>query len=123
MDEAQRVVIRDEVLTDLGGADRCSEVLRALVEDFAFAVVLRDLLAAHLAAVGPLTRRNQKRAALDAWHRASTRVESLATKIGTERRGARVPSLDEFLRARAVERGDGDADGRLKRSAHQSRRE
>lgn len=112
MDEAERVAVRNAVLADLGGEDEISQVLRELVEGFAFAVVLRDLLAAHLAAVGPLTKRNRKRAALDAWHTASARVESLAAKIGLERRGAPVPSLDEFLRERAEEKSNGGADGR-----------
>lgn len=98
MDEARRVEIRDRVLADLGGADECSEVLRHLVDDFSFACTLRDLLAAHLASAGPLTRRNQQRAALGAWHKASARVEALARRIGTGRKAARVPTLEEVMR-------------------------
>jgi hypothetical protein len=101
MDESERVAVRDAVLADLGGDDEVSETLRALVDDFSFAVVLTRLLTQHLTSVGPLTRRGRKRAALDAWHRASARLEGLAAKIGLERRGARVPSLDEYLREHA----------------------
>jgi len=104
MDEAQRVAIRDAVLDDLGGAAEVSEVLRHLVDDFSFACTLRNLLAQHVANVGPLTKRNQKRAALDAWHRVSARVEALARRIGTQRRPAKVPSLTEYLEQR--ERGE-----------------
>jgi hypothetical protein len=103
MDQAQAAEIRRAVVEDLGGEGACSEVMLRLVDDFAFAVTLRDLLAQHLAAVGPLTRRNQKRAALDAWHRASARAEALAAKVGLERRAAPVPSLSEYLEQRQRE--------------------
>lgn len=104
MDEARRIALRDAVVADLGGEDAVSEVMAALVEDFAFAVVLRDLLAAHLMAVGPLTNRNQKRAAVDAWHRASARAERLATKLGLERKATELPSLTEVIEKRAGDR-------------------
>jgi hypothetical protein len=103
MDQARQVEIRNAVLSDLGGEETISEVLALLVDDFAFACTLRDLLAAHLMAVGPLTKRNAKRAAVDLWHRASARAEGLAKRIGTERRAAHVPSLDEYLKERERE--------------------
>ena len=97
MDESARVEIRDAVLSDLGGPGEVSEVLGRLVDDFSFAVTLRDLLASHLMAVGPLTKRNAQRAALGAWHRASDRAERLGKLIGLERRAAPVPSLQEYM--------------------------
>ncbi len=112
MDESERVAVRDAVLSDLGGCGEVSEALRALVDDFSFAVVLTRLLSAHLAAVGPLTKRGRRRAAVDTWYRASARLERLAARIGTERRGAPVPSLDEFLRERVGDGRNGDAGGR-----------
>lgn len=82
LDLAKAVEIEREIATDLGGAESLSKVTRALVADLAFAIVLRDLLSAHLAAVGPLTARNQRRAALQAWDQASQRVERLAVRVG-----------------------------------------
>jgi hypothetical protein len=92
--------IETAVVEDQGGADECSEVQRALIADFAFAVTLRDLLAAHLAAVGPLTAAGKRRAALTSWQQASARVEALAGKIGLQRRAAPVPSLSQYLEQR-----------------------
>lgn len=85
MEQTRITEIAVAILEDLGGAGEVSEVLARLVDDFSFAVVLRDLLAAHLSAVGPLTKRNQQRAASGAWERASVRAERLAARIGTER--------------------------------------
>ena len=97
LDAAERVAIRDAIIEDIGGESQISTVLREVVRDFAFGVVLRDRLADHLAAVGPLTRRGAKRAAVDLYMTASQRVERLAKLIGTERRAARVPDLREYI--------------------------
>ncbi len=97
MDTFHQSEIRAAVLADLGGEEDVSEVTMRLVEDFAFAVALRDLLSAHLAASGPLTKAGKRRAALDAWERASVRCERLAARIGTDRRPRQVPSLAEAL--------------------------
>ena len=101
LDEARRVELRDAVLLDLGGQQECSSVLCELVQDFAAAVLLRDVAYAHLAAVGPLTRAGRRRAVVDLYLQASARAERLASQIGTARRPARVPSLHEYLAARA----------------------
>ena len=52
VDRARMVEIQATVVEDLGGEGAVSVAMATLVDDFAFAVVLRDLLAAHLAAVG-----------------------------------------------------------------------
>ena len=107
LDETRRLELRDSVLADLGGKTECSSVLCELVEDFAAAVVLRDTAFGHLAAVGPLTRAGRRRAAVDLYLQASQRAERLANQIGTGRTPARVPSLEEYLRARSeAESGD-----------------
>ena len=85
MDTFHQSEIRAAVLADLGGEEDVSEV------------ALRDLLSAHLAASGPLTKAGKRRAALDAWERASVRCERLAARIGTDRRPRQVPSLAEAL--------------------------
>lgn len=103
IDAGRAVQIRDRIFEDLGGQSECSEVLRVLVSDFAFAVVVRDLLAEHLATVGPLTDRYQRRAALQGWDQVSTRVERLAARIGLERRPRRAQTLEEALAAVEVE--------------------
>ena len=97
LDRTRMVQIEADVTEDLGGSDAVSGVMSALVADFAFAVVLRDLLAAHLAATGPLTRAGKKKAAYTTWLQASARAEALARQIGTGRKAAKVPSLDEVL--------------------------
>ncbi len=97
LDRARLVAIRDAVLSDLGGEDEVSEVMRQLVQDFAAAVVLRDLAFAHIASVGPLTKAGRRRAVVALYLEASARAERLAARIGTERRATRVPSLQEYL--------------------------
>lgn len=91
------------MLADLGGEEHVSEVMAQLVEDFAFAAVLRDLLSAYLAASGPLTRAGKRRAALGAWHRASSRVEALARRIGTDRVPAEAESVEEYVSRKSRE--------------------
>lgn len=98
LQETRRVSLRDAVLEDLGGEENVSEVLSELVEDFASAVQLRDVAWAHIAAVGPLTKAGRRRAVVDLYLQASRRAEPLAKEIGTERREAPVPSLEEALR-------------------------
>ncbi len=111
LDEAHRVAIRDAVLEDLGGDDQVGEVMRQLVEDFAGAVVLRDLSFSHLAAVGPLTLKGRRRAVVGLYMEASARAERLATRIGTDRKPARVPSLQEYLNNKpADDESQGGAD-------------
>ena len=89
--------IRDAVLEDLGGRDEVSEVMRQLVEDFSAAVVLRNVAWQHIAAVGPLTKAGRRRAVVDLYLSASARAERLAKQIGTSRKPARVPTLQEYL--------------------------
>ena len=105
LEQARIVAIEAAVVEDLGGEDMVSEVLGALVTDFAFAVVLRDLLARHFAAVCPLTAAGKRRAALTSWQQASARVEALARQIGTDRRATPVPSLSEYISNRQQARG------------------
>lgn len=89
MDLKRMADIRAAVVEDLGGDAEISAVMSALVEDFSFAVVLRDLLSAHLGATGPLTRAGKKKAAYTTWLQASARVEGLARQIGLHRRPLR----------------------------------
>ena len=97
LDEARRTQIEANVLEDLGGVDKVSEVQRRLVADFAGAVVLRELVFAHLQATGPLTKAGRRRACTTLYFDASARVERLAKLIGTQRRAGRIPTLDEVL--------------------------
>ena len=97
MNEADRVALRDLVFSDLGGSENISAVMREMVEDFARAVVLRDLIWKHLACVGPLTSAGRRRAAFDLYLQASQRAERLAARIGTDRVGATVPTITEVL--------------------------
>ena len=101
-DKAERVALRDLVLQDLGGETEVSAVMRELVEDFAGAVVLRDLAYSHIAANGPLTKAGRRRAVVGLYLEASGRVERLAARIGTRRRPARIPSLAEHLGAKGA---------------------
>ena len=97
MNEADRVALRDLVLSDLGGSENVSTVMRELVEDFARAVILRDLIWEHIAVAGPLTKAGRRRAAFDIYMQASQRAERLAARIGTDRVGATVPTITEVL--------------------------
>jgi hypothetical protein len=77
--------LRDAVLTDQGGEPECSAVRRALIDDFAQAVVLRDAAYSYIATVGPLTKKGYPRAVCKLWSVASARVERLAAQIGLQR--------------------------------------
>ena len=101
LDPIARREIRDAVLTDLGGEFECSAVLCALVDDFAQAVVLRDAAYDYLASVGPLTKAGRQRAVVQLYLSASARVERLASQIGTGRRSKPIPSVAEYVEARA----------------------
>ena len=109
LDEARRVAIRDHVLEDIGGAAECSQVLYELVSDFAAACVLRDLCWRHIAAVGPMTSKGRRRAAVSLYLEASARAERLAARIGVDRKAAPVPTLAQYLESRTA---DGDGDGK-----------
>ena len=97
LDTDRRLEIREAVFSDLGGRDRVSTTLAELVEDFANAVILRDVAFDNLAAVGPLAR-GRRRAVVDLYLQTSARAERLATHIGLTRRERRVPSLDGCFR-------------------------
>ena len=51
----------------------------------------------YLAANGPLTKAGRRRAVVGLYLEASTRVERLAARIGTDRRAKQVPSLAEVM--------------------------
>ena len=97
MNEADRVALRDLVLSDLGGPESISAVMRELVEDFCRAVILRDVVWGHLAVVGPLTKAGRRRASFDLYLQASQRAERLAKCIGTDKVGAALPTVAEVL--------------------------
>lgn len=97
MNESDRVALRDLVLSDLGGSENVSTVMRELVEDFARAVILRDLIWEHIAVAGPLTKAGRRRAAFDIYMQASQRAERLAARIGNDKVGTTVPSIAEVL--------------------------
>jgi hypothetical protein len=99
LDVDRRNGLRDAVLADLGGESEVSAVMRALVEDFANAVDLRDAAMANVFAIGPTTPAGRRRAVLDIYMAASTRVERLASHIGVQRRAKPVDPLDEERRA------------------------
>jgi hypothetical protein len=125
IDVARRVDLREAVLADLGGRSECSAVLIALVEDFAAAVLLRDLLFAHLAVSGPLTSAGRKRACTALLrrvesrgtvgrgdrHRAPARSVAVAgnlpgaTDAGTRSRSRRMSERADEQDAHAEERG------------------
>lgn len=102
LDVARRVALRDAVIADLGGADSVSAVLNELVTDFANACTLRDVCFGHLALVGPTTSAGRRRSIVSLYLEASHRAASLAGAIGTSRKPARVPSLDQYLTERAA---------------------
>ena len=95
--QAKIAAIRDDVIEHLGGGEHVTAVMAPLVDDFAFAVVERALVAAHLAAVGPLTKAGKRRRAFDLWCKWPARVEALAVKIGLERRAVPTDSLAEAI--------------------------
>lgn len=98
-DVARIVDLREQVLSDLGGASEVSAVLGALVEDFGRAVLLRDLAFRNIVEAGPLTAGGRKRSVVDIYLAASARVERLANIIGVQRRAKSVDPLDQVRRA------------------------
>lgn len=99
VDASRLADLRAAVVADLGGEAECSAVLRALVDDFAAAVALRDSAFANIEAIGPLTQAGRKRNVVDLYLAASARVERLASHIGVQRRTKTVDPLDQVRRA------------------------
>lgn len=71
---------REQLLTDVQ-ADPLATTLREFERDYAAVSTVRDLLAKHLVAVGPMTEAGRRRAAFDAFLAASARAERLAAAI------------------------------------------
>lgn len=81
--ENRRLQLRAEVRADLGG--HVPPIIREVAEDFVSACVLRDQLVEHLEAIGPLTQRGTRRAAMDLYLATSSRIERLSVLLGTFR--------------------------------------
>ncbi len=83
---SRRADLRKEVWADLGGI--VPPIIAEVGEDFVSACVLRDQLVEHLEAIGPLTVRGTRRAAMDLYLATSARIERLSAMLGAFKDGA-----------------------------------
>src|SRR5690348_6078896 len=78
--ESHRVELRAKVWADLGGT--IPPIMAEVAEDFVSACALRDQIVEHLEAIGPLTTRGTRRAAMDLYLATSARIERLSAMLG-----------------------------------------
>lgn len=93
--------IANQIATDLGGADRMSEVKAQLVRRFAGAAALAEQLEAKLA----------NGHAIDITEHAAltSSLVRIANKIGITKAMKKAPTLEEYLNNRqTIDEGDGD---------------
>jgi hypothetical protein len=89
-----------QVLSDLGG--ELSEIELGLVEMLCSTKSILNLLAADMQRNGMMTPRGRLRATYQAWLKASSRYEKLASKLGLKRRAKPAQTLDSYLAERAA---------------------
>jgi hypothetical protein len=80
---SRRAELRAQVWADLGGT--VPPIIGEVAEDFVSACVLRDQLVEHLEAIGPLTQRGTRRAAMDLYLATSARIERASVQLGVFR--------------------------------------
>jgi hypothetical protein len=88
---SRRAELRTEVWNDLGGT--VPPIMAEVAEDFVSACVLRDQLVEHLEAIGPLTQRGTRRAAMDLYLATSARIERLSAMLSAFRGEARLEAV------------------------------
>lgn len=81
--KSRRAALKEQVWADLG--DALPPIMAEVAEDFVSACVLRDQLVEHLEAIGPLTNRGARRAAMDLYLATSARIERLSAMLGAFR--------------------------------------
>jgi hypothetical protein len=99
---SRRAELRAQVWADLGGT--VPPIIGEVAEDFVSACVLRDQLVEHLEAIGPLTQRGTRRAAMDLYLATSARIERLSVPLGVFRDEvkAKTPTSDGITTIRRV---------------------
>jgi hypothetical protein len=90
---------KSQVLSDLGSD--LSEIELGLVEMLCSTKSILNLLAADMQRNGMMTPRGRLRATYQAWLKASSRYEKLASKLGLKRRAKSAQTLDSYLAERA----------------------
>jgi hypothetical protein len=99
-----RSEIEQQVLTDLGGdQDGLPTTLGRLVQVFSEVTLLRQVLFQRMEGQ-PLTNKGKARAMFAAYLQLVDREHRLAQAIGLERRARKLPTLNDYLDGRAVER-------------------
>jgi hypothetical protein len=98
--QAAMAAWRQEILTDLGGAET-SRVQRDLLDTYLQVSALVSFLGAHVVAQGPLTPRGKTAARFNAFLAAADRQQRLAQALGLERRSKTVPTLSDYMARRS----------------------
>jgi hypothetical protein len=93
---------REQVITDRGGADQLSAIEGAYCRRLAELEAVVRLLAADLAQRGLTTPKGRVRGTFNRWLEALDRWDKYATRLGIERKARQVPTLREYLDARAT---------------------
>jgi hypothetical protein len=106
----------DEIVTDLGGADRLSAIERKLVESFTGASVVLEHLNVKIVSGAAIDN-----ALISAYAQITSAMVRLSAKLGVERRARPVLDLDSFLDMR--ERAKRVTTGPLSARAAELRRE
>ena len=83
--KSRRAELKKQVWADLGG--HLSPIEAEVADDFVSACVLRDQLVEHLEAIGPLTQRGARRAAMDLYLATSARIERLSAMVAAYKAG------------------------------------
>lgn len=92
-----------QIVTDLGGSDRCSETKMQLIRRFASGACLAEGLEARLL--------NGERVSVSEYAALSSTLVRLAQRIGLARHAKLIPStLRDYLEARDADADDHDAD-------------
>jgi hypothetical protein len=97
---------RAQVIADRGGLDNLSAVEQGFVRRLAELETVARLLASDLAARGVLTAKGRVRGVYVQWLATLDRWAKYAERVGLERRAKPVPTIAEYLDARARESED-----------------
>ena len=97
---AELEAIRAGVVADQGGDAELSTLRAELVDRVVSTIGVCKLLERDLAERGPFTPRGRVRSVYTAWLQAVDRLDRLSSRLGLDRRAARVPTLSSYLAER-----------------------
>ncbi len=94
---------RQVIVADLGGLDQLSTIAIDVLERYLVAAALLGWMEDRLIVEGVVTTKGKRRSIHRAYLAQLDRVVRLASMLGLERRAQAVPSVEEYVRAKAAE--------------------